>query len=107
MNGNLVAAMPKTRNRRRRIAAYEWAPLTMTWPEVAHAVFRASEAWLREHIGQYPDFPPPRDDLFSAKGVETWCNQRWGVLSPRPLAKTWTTSSSGEIEWAPLKFDTS
>ena len=65
---------------------YPWGPLTMTWSETAHLVFRASELWLRQHIGEYPDFPKPIDDLFHAGEVRRWCDLRWNAVRPAVAA---------------------
>lgn len=72
--------MAETRPRQRK--AYEFIPLTMTWAEVASTVFRSSESWLRDHIGEYVGFPRPDRslDVFSREAVETWVRARFGLL---------------------------
>lgn len=37
-------------SRRTRFRAHDWQPLTMTWAEVANAVFRRNELWLRDNL---------------------------------------------------------
>ena len=53
----------------------------MTWAEVADAVFRRNEAWLRAN--PQPDFPQPDPtyDLFHAEAVEAWARRRWGLVT--------------------------
>jgi len=53
----------------------------MTWGEVADAVFRANDAWLRENMP--PDFPQPDRfrGLFHVEAVEAWARQHWGIAS--------------------------
>jgi hypothetical protein len=53
----------------------------MTWAEVADAVFRRNEAWLRDNLP--PDFPrsDPAFGLFHVEAVETWARRRWGLIT--------------------------
>lgn len=53
----------------------------MTWAEVADAVFRRNEAWLRDNLPD--DFPPPDRTygLFHAEAVEAWTRRRWELVT--------------------------
>lgn len=54
---------------------YHWTPFRMTFAEVAEAVFRRGETWLRANLPRYPSFPAPdQDGLFHAGQVEEWVN---------------------------------
>jgi hypothetical protein len=66
----------------RRAAPHPFQPLTMTWREVADAVFRVTEQWLRMHITEFPDFPQPdpRLDVFATRAVEMWVERRFGLV---------------------------
>ncbi len=89
--------MPAPNSRRRRMTAHAWEPLTMTWGEVAFAVFRASELWLRGHVGDYDDFPKARDDLFSRKAIEEWCDRHWHLSPPTAANEAMTQDDVAQL----------
>lgn len=66
----------------RQRSQYRFEPLTMSWSEVADAVFRRSESWLRSNLPA--DFPraDATYDLFAREAVEAWVRKRWGIASP-------------------------
>lgn len=68
-------------SRRTRFRAHDWQPLTMTWAEVADAVFRRNEMWLRENLPT--DFPQadPVYGLFHSEAIEAWARRRWGLVT--------------------------
>lgn len=74
--------------KRRRTLLYDFEPMTMTWTEVATFVFRIDpergpEAWLRDHLKDYPDFPRPDPaiDTFATEAVRAWVRRRFGLAS--------------------------
>ena len=75
---------PAPRAPRRTMPPHPFEPGTMTWAEAAAYAFRCSESWLRDHLGDYPDFPRPDPQLalFSTEAVKTWVRRRFGLVSP-------------------------
>ncbi len=69
---------------RRRFQEHTFPPMTMTWADVAFAVFRVSESWLRGHLNEFPDFPKPdpRLDVFATEAVGQWVRRRFGLVQP-------------------------
>jgi hypothetical protein len=67
---------------RKRGKPYPWPPFTMTWAEIAAAVFRASEAWVRDHLPMDFPRPDPALDVFATKAVEAWVNRPFGLATP-------------------------
>ena len=53
----------------------------MTWAEVADAVFRRNEAWLRANPPPGFPQPDPAYDLFHVEAVEAWARRRWGLVT--------------------------
>ncbi len=83
MSGTAKVADRSLRPRRR--APFDLSPpLTMTWAEAAASVARATESWLRDHIGDLPDFPRPDPvmDVFCRAEIEAWVRRRFGIVSP-------------------------
>ena len=67
--------------RRRRFRQHAWEPLTMTWAEVADAVFRRNEAWLHDNLPDDFPAPDPIYGLFHVEAVEAWARRRWGLVT--------------------------
>jgi hypothetical protein len=88
MSGEARKPVAETRPRQRK--PYPFEPLTMTWAEVAGVVFRSSESWLRDHIGEYAGFPQPDRslDVFAREAVETWVRARFGLAAAEPAAQS-------------------
>jgi len=67
-------------------------PMNLTWAEVAEAVFRRSESWLRANIRTLTaekGFPAPdarMEGLFNRAAIEAWVNGPYG--GPMSISRT-------------------
>ncbi len=79
-----IASRTTVSKPRRRFQDHIFPPMTMTWADVAFAVFRVSESWLRDHLSEFPDFPKAdtRLDVFATEAVEQWVRRRFGLVQP-------------------------
>jgi hypothetical protein len=68
----------------RRRPPYNFEPETMTWAEAAAVACRATESWLRSHIGDLEGFPRPDPalDVFSGRAIRAWVARRFGLVTP-------------------------
>lgn len=86
--------------------------MTMTWTEVAIVLFRIDpergrEAWLRDHIAGYPDFPRPDPaiDTFATETARAWVRRRFGLagasLAPEDTGNPLMGAAHAR-EWRPV-----